>query len=207
MREIGRQVGESGRIARKAVEDVAATTSNIRALSDASQRIGQVVELISSVAAQTNLLALNATIEAARAGDAGKGFAVVAAEVKQLADQTAKATSDIASQIGAIQSSTDLSMSAVQGIGRTIESMDRISAGIEASVGQQSLATEEIAQSIQQVSHGTAEVARSIGSVTKAATESSSAAGDVFAASSDLATQAASLRREMGRILQTLRAA
>src|SRR5262249_26571277 len=128
--EIGRQVSSSTKIARKAVDDAQQTNAKIQSLAEAAQKGGDVVKLINEIASQTNLLALNATIEAARAGDAGKGFAVVASEVKSLANQTAKATEEIATQISGIQGATKESVDAIRAIGRTIKEVDEIATTI-----------------------------------------------------------------------------
>ena len=205
--EIKRQVDESARVTKRATHDTEATASSVRDLAGAAQRIGKVVELIDDIASQTNLLALNATIEAARAGEAGKGFAVVAAEVKQLADQTAKATSDIATQIGGIQSSTDQSVASIVGITGIIDDLNRIVGAIASSVEQQGGATREIASNVAQASRGTTEVSDNITGVTHAAVESSKAAGDVLAAAQDLSQQSETLKSELARFLETVRAA
>jgi methyl-accepting chemotaxis protein len=153
--EISRQVQESARIAGDAVQQARRTHDRVNQLSSAANRIGDVVELIDSVAGQTNLLALNATIEAARAGEAGRGFAVVASEVKALAEQTAKATEEIRKQIGGIQSATQDSVSAIEEIGVTIGRISEISASIAAAVEEQGAATQEVARSVQQAAEGT----------------------------------------------------
>ncbi|HTO84367.1 MAG TPA: globin-coupled sensor protein, partial [Methylomirabilota bacterium] len=144
--EIRRQVGESARIANKAVDEAQSTNQVIRALHDATQKVGDVVKLINDIAGQTNLLALNATIESARAGEAGKGFAVVAAEVKNLANQTAKATEDISAQIADIQSATKSAVGAIDGISSTITEINHIATAIAAAVEEQGAATQEIAR-------------------------------------------------------------
>ena len=205
--EIGRQVGESTRIAGKAVEDAARTNGRVQALADAAQKIGEVVQLINDIASQTNLLALNATIEAARAGEAGKGFAVVASEVKSLASQTAKATEEIASQITAIQSATGDAVGAIKEIGTTIERVSEIATSIASAVEQQGAATQEIARNVQQAAKGTAEVSSNVVGVTEAATSTGSAASQVLGASGELAKQGETLRGEVGRFLDNIRAA
>ena len=192
--EIGRQVAESSNIAEGAVEEAQRTNDTVKSLSEASQKIGEVVNLISDIAGQTNLLALNATIEAARAGEAGKGFAVVASEVKSLANQTAKATEDIASQIGAIQSATAESVSAIEGIGNTIGQISEIATAISSAVEEQGAATQEISNSVQQAAQGTQEVSNTIQSVTQAAQESGESAGQVKEASNELSQQSEGMR-------------
>ncbi len=156
--EIKRQVDESAGVAGQAVEDARRTDGVVQALANGAARIGEVVRLIEAVAGQTNLLALNATIEAARAGDAGKGFAVVANEVKGLAQQTAKATADIARQIADMQAATTEAVQAIAGIAQTIARMNTISSGIAASVMEQGAATAEIARSASQAATNNREV-------------------------------------------------
>ena len=205
--EIGRRVEEAARVSTSAVAEAQDTMASVRELATAAQRIGDIVGLIGDVAGQTNLLALNATIEAARAGEAGRGFAVVASEVKGLAEQTAKASAQIAQQIGGIQTSTGRAVEAIGRIAGTIERISAISAGIATSVEHQTVATREISQSVQQVSAGTSEVTSNMVGVTRAAEETSAAAGQVHSASSELATQAARLRTEVDRFLADVRAA
>ena len=156
--EIGRQVAESAKVAQRAVDEANRTDHSVQSLADGAQKIGEVVRLINDIASQTNLLALNATIEAARAGEAGKGFAVVASEVKSLANQTAKATEEIAAQIQGIQSATQAAVQAIGGITRTIGEMSHISTGIASAVEQQDAAAREIAQNVQMAAAGTDEV-------------------------------------------------
>jgi methyl-accepting chemotaxis protein len=183
IREIGGQVAESSRIASSAVTEADRTTEQVRALAMAADEIGTVVALINEIASQTNLLALNATIEAARAGEAGRGFAVVASEVKQLAGQTAKATTDIARHISGIQSETDQAVKAIGTIAETIRRVDMIGTAIAAAVEEQGAATQEIARSASQAANGSRHVIDSITHVEAAATRTRQVAGDVLSAS------------------------
>jgi len=205
--EISRQVSESAKVAQKAVEEAQRTNTTVQGLAEGAKKIGEVVNLISDIAAQTNLLALNATIEAARAGDAGKGFAVVASEVKSLATQTAKATEEIAAQIGSIQGATGDAVKAIEGIGATITRINEIASAIASAVEEQGAATQEIARNVQEAATGTQEVSRNIGGVTQAATEVSQAATQVLQASGDLAKQSDSLRQDVNKFLGEVRAA
>ncbi|PKR88035.1 hypothetical protein CXZ10_16385 [Pleomorphomonas diazotrophica] len=205
--EIGRQVNESTEVASKAVQDASETAAKVRELSEAARKIGAVVDLINTIAGQTNLLALNATIEAARAGEAGKGFAVVAAEVKQLADQTAKATSEIGAQVAAIQASTADSSDAIMRITETIGHISKVSNTVAGSVRDQGMATQEIADSVQKAAEGTSTVASNIVKVGEAAGDSSAAAQEVLHASDALSAQAERLQGELQRFLATIRAA
>jgi methyl-accepting chemotaxis protein len=204
--EIGRQVNQSTSIAQKAVAQAAHTNSQVQGLATSAQAIGDVVRLISEIAAQTNLLALNATIEAARAGDAGKGFAVVASEVKNLASQTAKATEEISAKVTEIQKATDESVTAIQGIAGVIEEISHISSTIATAVEQQSAATNEIARNVQQASHGTTEVSGNIVNVTQAADETGKAAGAVLGAATELGQQSDVLNSEVGQFIAQVRA-
>jgi methyl-accepting chemotaxis protein len=205
--EISRQVQESNRIAREAVEQAGATDARINELSQAAMRIGDVVDLITTIAEQTNLLALNATIEAARAGDAGRGFAVVAQEVKALAAQTAKATSEIGSQIAGMQVATQDSVLAIKQIGGTIGRISDIAATIAASVEQQGAATQEIARNVDQAAHGTSQVADNILNVNNGARDTGTASAQVLASAQSLSGESNRLKLEVGRFLDTVRAA
>ena len=205
--EISRQVQESSRIASAAVDQAQKTNDRVGELSRAAGRIGAVVELINTIAGQTNLLALNATIEAARAGDAGRGFAVVAAEVKALAEQTAKATGEISAQISSIQTATDESVSAIQEIGTTIGQMSEIASTIASAVEQQGAATQEIARNVQQAAHGTREVSSNIVDVQRGASETGTASSQVLSAAQSLSSESGRLKQQVGKFLDTVRAA
>jgi methyl-accepting chemotaxis protein len=205
--EIGHQVSQSTKIAGKAVEDARRTDSTAQTLAAGAQKIGDIVTLIQNIAGQTNLLALNATIEAARAGDAGKGFAVVASEVKSLASQTAKATTEIASQITAIQASSEDAVAAIQGIIETISEIDKIATTIAAAVEEQGAATREIARNVQEAARGTEEVSTTISCVQHAANETGTAANQVLGAADQLSHQATDLTSQVNQFLENVKAA
>ena len=205
--EISRQVQESARIAHEAVDQARKTNDRVEELSRAAARIGDVVELINTIAGQTNLLALNATIEAARAGEAGRGFAVVASEVKALAEQTAKATGEIGQQIDGIQAATQESVLAIKEISDTIAQMSEISSTIAAAVEEQGAATQEISRNVQQAAAGTGEVSSNIADVQRGATETGSASSQVLAAAQTLSRDSDRLKVEVSRFLDTVRAA
>jgi methyl-accepting chemotaxis protein len=207
VQEIARQVEHSATLARSAVKEADSTGAIVSELTQGAARIGDIVEMISTIASQTNLLALNATIEAARAGEAGKGFAVVAQEVKGLAEQTAKATNEIGTQIVAIQETTKKAVDAIAGITGSIRSIDQASSSIASAVEQQNAATREIVGSVGQASTGTSEVSSAITSVAQAAAETGHGATQVLSASSDLARQAEKLSAEVKQFLATVRAA
>ena len=205
--EISRQVARSSEIASKAVSDAERTNATVGALSTGAEKIGEVVKLIHSIAAQTNLLALNATIEAARAGDSGRGFAVVASEVKALANQTAKATEEISSQVAAMQASTSEAVASIGGITETISQMSQITVSISTAVEQQGGATREIARNIQSVAAGSNEISTHIGGVTTAAAATGQAASEVLANARELDTQSGMLRSAVDEFLVKVRAA
>ncbi|UYO52679.1 methyl-accepting chemotaxis protein [Rhodopseudomonas palustris] len=205
--EISRQVQDSSRIASSAVQQANKTNDRINQLATAAQRIGDVVDLINTIAGQTNLLALNATIEAARAGEAGRGFAVVAAEVKALAEQTAKATDEISQQISGMQAATEESVSAIKEIGTTIGQMSEISSAIASAVEQQGSATQEISRNVQQAAQGTMQVSANIADVERGAAETGQSSSQVLAAARSLSTDSAQLKTEVARFLSSVRAA
>ena len=205
--EISRQVQESARIAGEAVAQAKKTDTRINALSQAAGRIGDVVKLITAIAEQTNLLALNATIEAARAGEAGRGFAVVASEVKALASQTAKATEEIGTQIGAMQAATGESVAAIKEIGGTIGRISEIASTIAAAVEEQGAATSEIARNVERAARGTAEVATKITDVNRGAGETGSASAQVLASAQSLSRDSNHLKSEVDQFLAAVRAA
>ncbi|HVI52003.1 MAG TPA: methyl-accepting chemotaxis protein [Candidatus Sulfotelmatobacter sp.] len=204
--EIARQVGEAARISTSASEEAARTNEMVQSLAVAADRIGQVVQLINDIASQTNLLALNATIEAARAGDAGKGFAVVAGEVKNLANQTAKATEEISGQITAVQEETRRAVGAIRTIGEIVEQVREISSGIASAVEEQGAATQEIARNVQEAARGTEAVSNTIASVSHATSSTGTEADKVRLATADLARDSDRLRSEVSSFLTTVRA-
>jgi methyl-accepting chemotaxis protein len=205
--EISRQVQESARMASEAVDQARKTNDRVSELSKAAARIGDVVELINTIAGQTNLLALNATIEAARAGEAGRGFAVVASEVKALAEQTAKATGEIGQQITGIQAATQDSVGAIKEISGTIERLSEISSTIAAAVEEQGAATQEISRNVQQAAQGTQQVSSNITDVQRGASETGSASSQVLSAAQSLSSDSNRLKLEVGKFLNSVRAA
>ena len=207
VREIGQQVEHSSKIAGQAVIEADKTNTTVEGLAKTAQRIGDVVQLIETIAGQTNLLALNATIEAARAGDAGKGFAVVASEVKSLANQTAKATEEIRAQISEIQGATGHTVEAIRSIGATIRQMSEIATTIASAVEEQGAATREIATNVHQAAQGTNDIATNIEGVSRSATDTGAAAAQVLGAAGELSRQAERLRHDVDEFLATVRAA
>jgi methyl-accepting chemotaxis protein len=207
IREIAQQVSESSRMTHEAVGQARNSTQEVQGLTEAAQRIGDVVRIINDIAGQTNLLALNATIEAARAGEAGKGFAVVATEVKALASQTTKATEEIANQIKAMQEATQRSAQVITHITETIDQLSQSSTAIASAVEEQGAATQEIARNVQQAAVGTTEVAGNITQVSQAASVTGSAATSLLSAAGTLNKDGAVLKRQVDGFLREIRAA
>jgi methyl-accepting chemotaxis protein len=205
--EISQQVNQSSQIVARAVADARRTDGVVRQLAEGARKIGEVVNLITSIAGQTNLLALNATIEAARAGEAGKGFAVVAAEVKNLATQTGRATEEIGTQINDIQTATQQAVTAIEGIVGVISEADGIAATIAAAVEEQGAATREIARSVQTAAAGTQDVTANIAGVSRAANDAQTAAENVLTAATSLSANAARLGAEARGFVASVRAA
>jgi len=205
--EITRQVSDSAAVANQAVSEARSTDETVRGLAESAGRIGDVVRLIAGIAGQTNLLALNATIEAARAGEAGKGFAVVASEVKNLAAQTAKATEEIGAQISAMQHATTEAVSAIRGIGATVERTSGIATAIAAAVEEQGAATHEIARSAAQVAEGTGMVTTRIQAVRKAADATGASADSLLSAADTLIASASTLKTRSADFLKAVRSA
>ena len=203
--EISVQVQQASHSAREAVSKVDATNQMMELLASNSNKIGEVVEMISQIAEQTNLLALNATIESARAGEAGKGFAVVAGEVKALAGQTAKATDEIAQQINEIQAATEKASVSMQDVSQVIQRLDEFTAAIASAMEQQNAATGEISNSIHQAAQGTEIVDNSIASVSRASQEAATASSHVMKAASELAKQSEFLKSEVQRFIEHVR--
>ncbi|KJS35697.1 MAG: hypothetical protein VR70_15510 [Rhodospirillaceae bacterium BRH_c57] len=205
--EIGRQVEQSNDIAQQAVTEATRTDAMVQGLADAAGRIGEVVKLINDIASQTNLLALNATIEAARAGEAGKGFAVVANEVKALANATSRATEEIGTHIGSVQTATQDAVVAIRGISKIIGRISEISVSIASAIEEQSAATDEIARNVQQASAGSQEVSYNIQGVSSAASATGHAAGEVLTAAGELNRQTVEVQSLVRNFLEGVRAA
>jgi methyl-accepting chemotaxis protein len=205
VREIARQVADTAGVAREAVSGIQSASGTIEGLDEASKRIGEIVNLISTIASQTNLLALNATIEAARAGDAGKGFAVVANEVKHLANQTATATEEIASQVGGIQAISRQAVEAIRSVRGTIDRVSEVVSSIASAVEEQSAATSEIARNVQQVAAGNAEITDNIGDVSAAAASTGDMAGRLQDAANGLNRDAEELASEVSQFLAAVK--
>jgi methyl-accepting chemotaxis protein len=199
--EIDRRLREATHVVTDAVTDAEKTNHEIMSLADSASKIGDVIKLIQNIAAQTNLLALNATIEAARAGAAGRGFSVVAAEVKSLSVQTAKATNDIAGQIGSVQESVRGAVAAIGRIASRMQEIDKHTSSIAASVGQQNDATSEISSSVASAAEGAKSAASILDQVRQSVGKVSGAANTVFATSRSVEDAAAHLREKVDEFL------
>ncbi len=204
--EISEQLTRTTGVVRSSVEEAESANAQIAGLADAAQKIGDVVKLISNIAAQTNLLALNATIEAARAGEAGRGFAVVASEVKSLAVQTAKATEEIASQILGVQGSTTSAVEAIRNIAGRMKEISTYTSAVAASIEEQNSATSEISQNVEGAAEGTHTVVAALGDVAGAATATRSSAETVLSASRSVESAVANLRSEVEAFLRQVAA-
>ncbi|MBI5162633.1 MAG: chemotaxis protein [Magnetospirillum sp.] len=203
--EVGRQVSESAHIAKSAVQEAERTNEIVLGLAGAAQRIGDVVKLINDIAAQTNLLALNATIEAARAGEAGKGFAVVANEVKSLANQTAKATEEIAQQVGTVQSETGRAVDAIRHVGDTIRRIDEIAAHIAAAVEEQTAVTGNISRSVEIAAASANEVRDLVADVTSMVEQAGASSQDLLSASRQMSGESGQLKQTVETFVGSLR--
>jgi methyl-accepting chemotaxis protein len=207
LREISYQVGRSNQVIHQATDEARTTDASVCELTESVNRIGEVIQLISSIASKTNLLALNATIEAARAGEAGRGFVVVADEVKGLANQTGRATEEIAKQIAAIEASTGKAVEAIRRISSAIESVSEVSSGIAAAVEEQTTAVSEISRSASDTAYHTLQVSDSVATLKRMSGDAGDAAGQVLAAAGNVAQQSDTLRNEIGEFLENIRAA
>ncbi|MCW9046194.1 MAG: methyl-accepting chemotaxis protein [Alphaproteobacteria bacterium] len=206
VQEINRQVANSNDKVSGAVSEVAQANEQVQGLAEAAQKIGEVISIITDIAEQTNLLALNATIEAARAGEAGKGFAVVASEVKNLANQTAKATEEIASQVSGIQTATQSAVSSIEGIGDSINGINEIADVISTTVDEQGNTASEIASSMEQSANGTQNVTQHISDVAEGASETGNAANEMLGAAAELSRNSTELEAELQTFLAEIRA-
>ena len=205
--EIAHQIARASDMASTATLEADRTETVVDGLVQAAEKIGAVVQLIRQIAGQTNLLALNATIEAARAGEAGKGFAVVASEVKSLANQTARATEEIAGHINGIQTATQSTVGAIRDIGQMIGEINQVFGAVSAAATQQVAATNEISRNVQRAAQGTDEIASTIIGVAQAASQTGSAASTVLTVAEELSRRAEGLNEDVGRFLSALDAA
>ncbi|WOF75218.1 methyl-accepting chemotaxis protein [Parvibaculaceae bacterium PLY_AMNH_Bact1] len=197
--EINRQISQSTEMTANVEVESRTVGEAIGELSKTSEQIGVIVELISGIAAQTNLLALNATIEAARAGEAGKGFAVVASEVKALASQTAKATEEIETQVGAVQEGTGRAVSSIEKVSETVAMLNEVSGAIAAAVEEQGTATTEIARSMSEASKGVGDISEGIATVSQKVQEVNQGSNDVMKISEELSSHAMQLKQSLER--------
>ncbi|MEP3275689.1 MAG: HAMP domain-containing methyl-accepting chemotaxis protein [Stappiaceae bacterium] len=207
IKEINSQIIEASGISKKAVEDVSQTAEQIQALAQTTDKIGEVISIISDIAEQTNLLALNATIESARAGEAGRGFAIVASEVKELAGETAKATVGISELISEVQTQTKTAVDAIAGIGSVIDQLEGTSTAIASAMEEQGATTQEVARSVTEVASGTQEVSASIAGVTQASQEAGEASGEVMSAADELSRQSELMKSKVHEFVTQVRAA
>ncbi len=205
--EISRQAASSAELARKATLSANQADATIAALADSAQQVGQIVELIQTIAQRTNLLALNASIEAARGGEAGRGFAVVASEVKELAMQTSRATEQVGEQILAMQDTTGASVKALRSIASEVEQLETTAVSIASAVDQQSVAGQDLARSIDLAARGTEQVSGHIKEVHELSISTGSAASQVLSSSTALEQQASTLRSQVDTFLAKVREA